>query len=61
MNIKESCKRASEAVANWPQWKKNLAGLKPEKPCGHSGCLDHAAHPCEGCGSVAGRFIKEET
>ena len=23
--------------------------------CGHPGCLNHATHPCEGCGRIAGR------
>lgn len=23
--------------------------------CGHSGCLSHVSHPCEGCGRIAGK------
>lgn len=36
-------------------------GLQPDKlyykdgePCGHPGCLNHATHPCEKCGRIAG-------
>lgn len=28
--------------------------LKQGEPCGHSGCLSHVSHPCEGCGRVGG-------
>ena len=24
------------------------------EPCGHSGCMSHVSHPCEGCGRVNG-------
>lgn len=29
------------------------------KPCGHPGCLNHVSHPCEGCGRVAGRYLRQ--
>lgn len=28
--------------------------LKPGEPCGHSGCLAHISHPCDGCGRTGG-------
>lgn len=27
------------------------------EPCGHSGCLSHVTHPCEGCGRIADKPI----
>lgn len=32
--------------------------LKDGEPCSHPGCLHHVTHPCEGCGRIAGRAIK---
>jgi hypothetical protein len=37
------------------------AALKDGKSCGHPGCLNHASHPCEGCGRIAGRFSVPES
>ena len=31
------------------------------EPCDHAGCLSHVTHPCEGCGRVAGRYLKPES
>jgi hypothetical protein len=28
------------------------------QPCGHPGCMNHATHPCEGCGRIGGRSIQ---
>ncbi len=33
--------------------------LKPDQPCGHPGCLHHVTHPCEGCGRIAGYYLKQ--
>ena len=30
------------------------------KPCGHSGCLSHFTHPCEGCGRIQGYEFSED-
>jgi len=33
--------------------------LKDGEPCGHRGCLQHFSHPCEVCGRIGGRAVKE--
>lgn len=33
--------------------------LKDGQPCSHPGRLNHVTHPCEGCGRMAGRALKE--
>lgn len=35
-----------------------IAELKDGVPCHHSGCLSHITHPCEGCGRIGGRRLK---
>lgn len=33
-----------------------IAGLSPDEPCHHQGCLQHLTHPCEGCGRIGGKY-----
>lgn len=32
---------------------------KDGEPCSHKGCLRHFSHPCEVCGRIGGRAVKE--
>lgn len=34
--------------------------LEPGVPCGHPGCLNHASHPCEGCGRNQGEMPEKK-
>jgi len=38
----------------------NLRTQKDGEPCSHRGCLSHITHPCEGCGRIAGKKVKEQ-
>ena len=33
--------------------------LRDGEPCGHTGCLAHISHPCEGCGRIGGMRTTE--
>lgn len=39
-----------------PRKQRSRTDLADGQPCSHQGCLNHATHPCEGCGRVAGRM-----
>jgi len=42
------------------EWNRRAQIVKQGEPCSHAGCLHHVTHPCEGCGRIAGRTVKQE-